>query len=234
MSIFAVLNPAVSLAFHVVEGLSHVLPTGLAIVAFTVAVRLILFPLSRAAARGEQARSRLGPQVAELQRKHRSDPRRQQQAVADLYRQEGISPVTGCLPRLVQAPFFTVMYRLFTLASIGSHDNVLLEQTVFAVPLGDHVLTVATMPHLLVFAAVYLAIGGVAYLTCRQLRATTATADASGAPALMAKISPLLPFGTVIVAAFLPLAGAIYLLTSTAWTYAERRVLAPVPSAAPA
>ncbi|TWP33895.1 YidC/Oxa1 family membrane protein insertase [Leekyejoonella antrihumi] len=232
MSLLAVLDPAVSLAFHAVEGLSQVIPTSLAIVVFTVILRLALFPLTRAATRGERASAQLAPRVAELQKRHRSDPERQRQEVTDLYRREGASPLAGCLPRLVQAPFFTVMYRLFTLSVIAGHDNVLLEQTVFAVPLGDHLFTAATMPHLLVFILIYLAIGGVAYLTCRQLRAGGPSPSAAGAPALLAKIGPLLPFGTVVVAAFLPLAGAIYLLTSTAWTYAERRVLTAAPAPA--
>ena len=74
--------------------------------------------------------------------------------------------------------------------------------------------------------------GLVAYLTCRHLRRTgSQTIDA---PTAVSKIGPLLPFGTVVVATILPLAGVIYLLTSTAWTYAERRVLAPTHAAVPA
>ena len=236
MSVFALLDPVVSLAFQAVEALSHVLPTALSIVVFTVVVRAALLPLSRAAAHGERHRARLAPEVAALQRRHRSDPARLQQTVADLYRREGVSPLAGCLPRLVQAPFFTVMYRLCTAPVIGAQANFLLDQTLLGVPLGAHLLAVHA-GQLLVFGGVYLLIGVVAYLTYRHAR-RTATANAvpaEGLSALLGRVGPALSFGTVVVAAFLPLAGALYLLASTAWTYGERRLLQPPhPASAPA
>jgi YidC/Oxa1 family membrane protein insertase len=233
VSVLAVLDPAVSLAFHAVEALSHVLPTALAVVGFTLLVRVALLPLSRSAARGERARARLAPTVADLQRRHRTDRARLQHELADLYRREGASPLAGCLPRLVQAPFFTVMYRLCTLPAIGAQANFLLDQTLLGVPLGSHLLAVGLGPQLLVLGGVYALIGVVAYLSYQLARRTTAITAASaqpvpGASAMLAKVAPLLSFGTVVVALFLPLAGALYLLASTAWTYGERRLLYPV------
>ncbi len=232
MSVLSLLDPLVSLAYRAVETLSHVLPTALSVVVFTLLVRAALVPLTRAAFRGEGQRARLAPDVAKLQQRHRSDPARLQQAVAELYRREGVSPLAGCLPRLVQAPFFTVMYRLCTAPVIGAQANFLLDQTLLGVPLGSHLLAVGA-GQLAVFGGVYLVIGVVAYLTYRHVRrtATANAAAAEGLPGVLAKVGPLLSFGTLVVATFLPLAGALYLLTSTAWTYGERRLLLPAPPA---
>ncbi len=149
MSVFALLDPAVHLAHDAVSALAQLLPTALAIVLFTVCVRLALHPLARASARGEKTRLRLAPQVTELNRKHKGKPEKLQAALTELYRAEKSSPLAGCLPMLIQIPFFSVMYRLFTT------PNDLLGHTVLGVPLGLHVGSAHGPAQLLVFGALY-------------------------------------------------------------------------------
>jgi len=224
MSVLALLDPAVRLAHDAVSGLAQVLPTALAIVLFTVCVRLALHPLARAAARGEKSRLRLAPQVAELNRKHKGKPEKLQAAMAELYRTEKASPFAGCLPMLVQIPFFSVMYRLFTT------PNDLLGHTVLGVPLGLHVNAAHGPAQLLVFGALYAALAAVGYVTFRRARRSTVGAGTPGAG-----FAPYLAFGTVLFAALVPLAAGLYLLTTTAWTAAERAWLhreTPVPELA--
>jgi YidC/Oxa1 family membrane protein insertase len=251
MSLFAVLDPAVRLAHDAVSALAQAVPTALAVVLFTVAVRLALHPLARAAARGEKARLRLAPRLAELRHTHRGRPEKLQAALAELYRSERASPLAGILPMLVQIPFFSVMYRLFTT------PNDLLGHTLAGVPLGLHVGDARSASQLAVFAVLYAALAAVGYAGFRRARraasdgaalrkaVTTpaeAEAPAPGAPAAAAPVRvpgaallPYLSFGTVLFAAFVPLAAGLYLLTTTAWTAAERAWLhreAPVGAAA--
>ncbi|GAA1149872.1 YidC/Oxa1 family membrane protein insertase [Kitasatospora gansuensis] len=211
MSVFTLLDPAVGLAHDAVAALAQPLPTALAIVLFTIGVRLLLHPLSRSAARGERARIRLAPQLAELKRKHGKQPEKLRAASAELYRAEGASPFTGCLPMLVQLPFFTVMYRLFTT------PNDLLGATVFGVPLGLHPAGAHAPAELLVFGALFAALAALGWVGFRRGRRSIVDPSAPGA-ALM----PYLSYGTALFAVLLPLAGALYLLTTTAWTLAER------------
>ncbi|MGW4893449.1 YidC/Oxa1 family membrane protein insertase [Kitasatospora sp. NPDC004240] len=228
MSVLSVLDPVVSLAHDVVAVLAQVLPTALAIVLFTVGVRLALHPLARAAARGEKARMRLAPRIAELQRKHKDRPEKLQAALATLYKEEKASPFAGCLPMLVQIPFFSVMYRLFTT------PNDLLDHTVLGVPLGLHVGGAHGAGQLVVFGLLYAALAGVGYVTFR--RARRATAAATTAPQPGTGFLPYLSFGTVLFAALVPLAAGIYLLTTSAWSAAERawlhRGTVPAPGVA--
>ncbi|WP_441245949.1 YidC/Oxa1 family membrane protein insertase [Kitasatospora sp. McL0602] len=217
MSVFAVLDPAVHLAHDAVSVLAQLLPTALAIMLFTVCVRLALHPLARAAARGEKTRQRLAPQVAELQRKHKGKPEKLQAAMTELYRAEKSSPFAGCLPMLIQIPFFSVMYRLFTT------PNDLLGHTLFGVPLGQHV-SGAHGAQLLVFGALYAALAAVGWVTFRRARRTAAAA-VTPTPTPGAAFLPYLSFGTVLFAALVPLAAGLYLLTTTAWTAAERGLL---------
>ena len=230
MSIFSIFDPAVGLAHHLVEPLTRLLPAAAAIVLFTVAVRLALHPLARAAARGERTRTRLAPQVAELNRTHKGRPEQLQSALAELYKAEQASPLAGCLPMLVQIPFFSVMYRLFTLPTIGGKPNDLLGQTLFGVPLGTHLGAAHGPAQLAVFLTLYAALAAVGYAGFRRARRAAA---AAGPQAPGAAVAPYLAFGTVLFAALVPLAAALYLLTTTAWTAAERALLlrdAPAPA----
>lgn len=194
-----------------------------AIVLFTMAVRLALLPLSVAAVRGERARARLAPRAAELRRRHARDPRRLRRELAALYAGEGVSPAAGCLPALAQAPFFLVMYRLFVSATVGGHQNLLLAQTLLGAPLGQNFAGVVagglfTVPSL-AFVGLFVLLAAVAWVSSRRMAAALPP-DLPGGRMLR-----LMPYGTVAVAAFAPLAAGVYLLATTAWSAAERAVL---------
>jgi YidC/Oxa1 family membrane protein insertase len=187
-----------------------------AIVALVVAVRTVLIPLGYAQVRAELIRSRLAPEVREIQRKYRTNPERLRRELAALYAREQTTPLAGCLPALAQAPVFTVLYGLFLVPEIDGQVNSLLGQSLAGVPLGAHFADVATGPETLVFAALFALLGLVAWAT----RRITAMVDAPGAGLVR-----WLPLGTLVVAAFVPLAAGIYLLASTAWTVGERVTL---------
>lgn len=211
--------------------------TAAAIVAITVAVRLALHPLARAAARGEKARAALAPRVAELNRKHKKNPERLRKALADLYAKEGASPFAGFVPMLVQLPVFFLMYRVFS-----SSGGDLLDHTLFGAPLGGRWTDAladggVAGPHGAVFLGLFAVIAAVASWTYLRTRKAAATAPAAAAPAApgaatMAKILPLLSFGTLLTAAFVPLAAGLYLATTTAWSAAERAWLQRAPHVA--
>jgi YidC/Oxa1 family membrane protein insertase len=148
-----------------------------------------------------------------------------------LYRSEQASPFAGCLPLLIQIPFFSVMYRLFTLPTVAGQPNDLLGHTLCGVPLGLHLTGAHSAGRLAVFGVLYAALAVVGYLGFRKARAASAAAPGSPGSALL----PYLSFGTVLFAALVPLAAALYLLTTGAWSAAERAWLhrgdpTPVPS----
>ncbi|MEU4743241.1 membrane protein insertase YidC [Actinosynnema sp. NPDC023658] len=212
--------------FHALgSALAAFAPPALAIFAFTVAVRLLLHPLSRAAVRGEKARAALAPEVRALTEKYGEDRVRLQEKTLELYRSRGTSMLAGCLPALVQAPFFMLVYRLVTT------PNPLLDGTLLGVPLGAHWF--GTWAHTPVFAALFAVLAGVAFATSRW-QASVAARNGGPQPPF-AKLLRLLPFGTVLVAAVLPLAAGIYLVTTTTWTLLERafldRAVQPPPRA---
>lgn len=229
----------VDVAYHFVSALAALLaplPAGLAaaaaIVVFTVAVRMLVLPLSYYAFRGEQARARLAPRIQELYRRYGKQPQRLQRELAALRAAEGTSMYAGCLPALLQVPFFSVVYRLFLSRTIGGHPNALLTHRLLTVPLGSHWLAAAPWSGRgLVFAALFLLIALVAMASAGAAR-RWAAADRPGvttgqdrAGRVSAALARLAPFSTVIFAAFVPLAAGLYLLTTVTWTFAERSTL---------
>ncbi|MYT13263.1 YidC/Oxa1 family membrane protein insertase [Streptomyces sp. SceaMP-e96] len=232
MSMFGFLGEALAHGAQAIAPLFGTAAMAAAIVLFTLGVRAALHPLARAAARGEKARTALAPQLAELQRKHKGNPERLQKATADLYAKTGSSPLAGCLPTLLQLPVFFVMYHLFSTGSGG-----LLDHTLLGAPLGGHWTEALADgglfgPQGLVYLGLFALIAAVATWNFRRARATMAKAPqpAAGNAALpgmasMAKVMPLLSFGTLITVAVVPLAAGLYMVTTTTWTACERALL---------
>ncbi|MEU4230917.1 membrane protein insertase YidC [Nonomuraea sp. NPDC026600] len=195
-----------------------------AIMLFTVAVRLLLLPLGIRQARATQIQQRLAPKLRELQKRWSRNPERLVKETSKLYAKEGTSPLASILPGLGQLPFMWVMYR------VATHPTAFLGHDLLGAPLGQHVAGIVTNYGLVsvpftVFAVVIVLIAVVAWLSARKVSATLPAEQ----PALMRRLMPLMPFGSVLAAAVLPLAAGLYLLISTAWVAGERAILAARP-----
>ena len=99
--------------FMVVEFFYGVLGNfGLAILALTVVVKLIMFPLANKSYESLSKMRTLQPKMEELKKKFKDDPQKQQQETMALYQREKINPLAGCLPILVQIPVFFALYKV--------------------------------------------------------------------------------------------------------------------------
>ncbi len=95
-----------------------VAPWWLSIVMLTVIVRAILLPLTFHSTKNMRAMQTLRPELQELQKEHKEDPRKLQQETMKLYREKKVNPLGGCLPVFVQLPILMVLY--FTLKEFES------------------------------------------------------------------------------------------------------------------
>jgi YidC/Oxa1 family membrane protein insertase len=190
----------------------------IAIVLCTLVVRLCLVPLSLRAHRGLKARAAMMPQLKQLTERHRGNPERLQREVAKLQAESGTSLFAGFLPTLAQLPFFWLMYTLFSRAVVAGESNHLISGSLLGAPLGTHWPIISGTPAFLVLA-VLLAV--VAWFSARLARRQL---DETATP-LSRRMAQLLPYGTLLSAAFLPLAAGLYLLTTTTWTVVERTIL---------
>ena len=91
---------------------SYVGNFGLAIIAFTILMRLILFPLAHASFKSMAKMKKLQPEMQRLKETYPNDRQKMQQELMALYKREGANPVAGCLPILVQIPIFFSLYKV--------------------------------------------------------------------------------------------------------------------------
>ncbi|ELP70682.1 YidC/Oxa1 family membrane protein insertase [Streptomyces turgidiscabies] len=221
------------------QPLFHNSSAAVAIILFTAFVRLLVHPLSRAAARGQKARAALQPKVAELRKRHAKDPKKLQQAVMELHAEEKVSPLSGCFPSLFQLPAFFLLYHLFSNPEIGGRTNGLLTHTLFAAPLGDRWADALGGDGIfgaagLVYLGLFVLVAAVATFNYRRMKLVMAanpmsvnTGGGEAVPGLAsaAKFAPFMSFFTLFSVAVMPLAAALYMVTSTTWSAVERAVL---------
>jgi YidC/Oxa1 family membrane protein insertase len=229
--IAAILDAAYGLVTALSATVEPVVGTAAGIVAvamLTVLVRLLLIPVGISQVRAEYSRRRLAPQLAELQRRHAGDRETLARKTMELYQAEQVSPFAGMLPLLAQIPVITLLYAVFTHPTIAGHANALLGEHAFGAPLGTSFVGLTgagagVWPAMLVYLGVLALIAIVTTVSRRVL--TLPQPEGSTAPAGMLRALSFLPYVTVVFAAFVPLAAAVYILTSTAWTVAERWTL---------
>lgn len=215
------------------------LAAAIAVVLLTLAVRALLVPLAVLQVRAERDRRRLAPRIAALRKRYAKDTERLQRAMQELYAHEKVSPLAGCLPMLAQAPVLSLVYALFTHASIGGATNTLLSATLAGIPLGHSLVVALASPlwaHAWVVVLLLAVLAVLVELTRRaNLRWNPAAAPDAAVPGAAATvaISRYAPFITVVFAAIAPLAAALYVVTSAAWTLGERAVLRRVLAVRP-
>lgn len=133
--------------FGVISGF---LPYGLAIVFFTILVRLVMSPVTYKSYVSQAKMKVLRPEIAELNEKYKDNAMKKQQETMKLYSKAGVNPMAGCLPALLQMPVFYALFQFFPSMfdlrqkgflwadDLSSYDSIY--QLPFTIPFyGDHV-----------------------------------------------------------------------------------------------
>ena len=89
-------------------GLSY----ALAIIAITVIIKLLFWPLTQASTRSMKRMQALQPQIKALQERYKDDPKKQQQKMMEFWREHKVNPIGGCLPMLLQIPVFIGFFQM--------------------------------------------------------------------------------------------------------------------------
>lgn len=123
------------------------------IIALTVVIRLILYPLVSSQLKASKKMQELNPHLKKLKDKHKGDAKRLQQETLLLYKEHGVNPAAGCLPVIIQIPIiwglYSVLNRIVHLSpeSVVSEVNKIVyfdflrisepwDPTFFGIPLG--------------------------------------------------------------------------------------------------
>jgi YidC/Oxa1 family membrane protein insertase len=98
----------------VLQGIVFLIPNwGVAIIILTILIKLVLWPLTQKSYRASAAMQALQPKLKEVQAKYKDDPKKLNEQTMALYQKEGVNPMGGCLPMLLQIPVFFALYGMF-------------------------------------------------------------------------------------------------------------------------
>ncbi|WP_276391178.1 membrane protein insertase YidC [Eudoraea chungangensis] len=130
--------------------LSSYLPFGLAIVVMTILVRLAMSPVTYKSYLSQAKMKVLKPEITELNEKYKDNAMKKQQETMKLYNKAGVSPMSGCVPAVLQLPIFYALFMFFPTSfalrqksflwaeDLSSYDTI--AELPFAIPFyGDHV-----------------------------------------------------------------------------------------------
>jgi len=111
-AIASILAPLEHLFRNILDWIHHTvgLPWAWAIVALTVVVRMLLVPLTVKQIHSMQSLQRHAPQMKEIQKKYKTDKKKQQEELMKFYKENHINPAASCLPLLAQFPVFIALY----------------------------------------------------------------------------------------------------------------------------
>jgi len=104
-----ILYPMITL-YKVFELLSFPHPLTFSIIAVTVFLRLLIYPLMSVQIRSMQKMQKLAPEISKIKEIHKGDAKMIQQETMRLYKENGINPAAGCLPMLIQLPILFILY----------------------------------------------------------------------------------------------------------------------------
>ncbi len=130
--------------------LSSFLPYGLAIVVMTIIVRILMSPVTYKSYLSQAKMRVLKPEITEINEKHKDNAMKRRQETMKLYNKAGVSPLSGCIPALLQLPIFYALFMFFPTSfalrqksflwaeDLSSYDTI--AQLPFTIPFyGDHI-----------------------------------------------------------------------------------------------
>ena len=98
---------------------------GVAIILLTVIIRGLLFPIANKQFASMASMKAVQPKMKALQERYKDDKQKLQQEMMKLYKDEGVNPLAGCLPLLIQIPIFFALYKALILAIEMRHKPFL-------------------------------------------------------------------------------------------------------------
>lgn len=97
----------------VYTGMSDFIPHGIAIILFTILIRILMSPVTYKSYLSQAKMKVLRPEIQEINEKYKKDPMKKQQETMKLYNSAGVNPMAGCLPALMQIPVFYALFQFF-------------------------------------------------------------------------------------------------------------------------
>jgi len=226
--------------FHYLNWLFRMIGNfGVAIIALTLTVRLLLFPIAQKQFASMAQMRAVQPKMKAIQERYKDDKQRQQQEIMKLYKDEKVNPLAGCLPTLLQIPILYALYKVLMLSIEMRHQPFALWIKDLSAPDPLHVLNLFG---LLDFnPPAFLAIGLLPILLGASMWAQFKL-NPTPMDDVQKQVFAIMPWVLMFVMAPFAAGLQIYWITSNLLTIAQQKLLymrhpalkEPVAAAAPA
>jgi YidC/Oxa1 family membrane protein insertase len=204
-------KPILSL-FIIILGIVPGGSLGLAIILITILVKIVLLPLSLKSSKNAVLMKRIQPKIDALKIKF-TDKNIQAKELMALYKQEGVHPMSGCLPLLIQIPILIALYQVLGVSFVDGAIpfGLTAPQNINSIFIGIDLLSKSIPLAILVGAAQYF----MAHITNNQMSTTGDDMQAQLARSMQVQMKYVLPVMMVFLAYATNGALSLYLLIST-------------------
>jgi len=204
---------------------------GLAIIALTVLIKLVLFPFTAKGLKSQRALSTLQPKIEEVKNKYKDNKEEQARAMMELYSKEKVSPFSSCLPLLIQLP---ILFALYSVMRNGLRSEGLDQLYGFVAnpghidPMFLGVLDLAVPSLLLAILAGAVQFWQARMMTANQppkdLRKKKGARDENLMATMNKQMVYFMPIMTVVIGATLPSGLTLYWLVNNVMTVVQQYI----------
>ena len=209
--------------FYLLDWLfAHIGNFGVAIMALTLIIRLVMFPIAQKQFASMAAMRVVQPKVKALQEKYADDKPRMQQEMMALYKTEKINPLAGCVPILIQIPIFYALYKCLMLTVEMRHQPFILWIKDLSAPDPAHILNLfGVLPF---DVPAFLAIGVLAVLLGISMYVQFKLNPPPPDP-VQAQVFAIMPWMLMFVMAPFAAGLLLYWITNNVLTIAQQKLL---------
>lgn len=202
---------------------------GIAIIALTIVIKLILLPLSKKSIKYQKATQDLQPKLNELKEKYKGNQQQLSAAMMALYKENKINPFSSCLPLLIQFPFLIAIFRVFQDGFAQNHLDLLYPfignpGTINTVSFG--ILELSTRSIILaVLAGIAQFVQAKMLLTNKPEIKTNESRDEGMTSIMNKQMTYIMPIITVVIGISFPAGLTFYWFLTTIFTIIQQKII---------
>lgn len=201
---------------------------GLAIIALTILIRLLLFPSFQKSLRSQKELSALQPKLGEIKEKYKDNREAQTKATLELYKENKVNPFSSCLPLLVQLPILIALYQVFLVGLNGDVGKELYNFISDPGKINTNFLGIMELGRSNFLLAV--SAGIFQFIQSKMIQAKNPKKPQDKTAAIMqAQFTYFMPVLTIIIAARLPAGLSLYWVITTLFAIGQQYYIMKKP-----
>jgi YidC/Oxa1 family membrane protein insertase len=202
---------------------------GLAIIALTILIKLILLPLSMQSIKSQKAMQEIQPKLEALKKELKDDKEKLAAETMKLYKSQKVNPLSSCLPLIIQFPFLIAVYQAFRIGLTSEHLELIypfvhnpgqINPTSFG-------LVNLAVPNIILAVLA----GGAQFVQTKMLstkkpeKKTKGSKDEGALASMNKSMLYFMPFMTIFIGTRLPGGLTLYWLLTTVLTVVQQKIL---------